>query len=201
MRKIGIMGGTFNPIHIGHLLLAEWAMTEAGLDEVWIIPAGFPYQKSKDNILPGTERLHMAELAILGNRRMRCLDLELRREGYTYTYETMEELKGFYPDYEFFFIMGADCLFSLEDWKEPEKILENSTLIVAVRNDTSMEKMEEKRNELIQKYGGEIILLPFIRTAISSSEIRKRVSEGKSIRYMVPDSVKDYIEEKGFYRG
>ena len=91
MCKIGIMGGTFNPIHIGHLLLAECAMEEAGLEEVWLIPAGYPYQKSKDNILPGSERLYMAERAIRGNSKMRCLDLEINRKGFTYTCETLEE--------------------------------------------------------------------------------------------------------------
>ena len=95
----------------------------------------------------------------------------------------------------------AVCLFSLEEWRKPEKILKNCTLIAAVRNDTTMEEMEEKRNELMRRFGGNIILLPFARMSISSSEIRKRVAEGKSIRYMVPDAVKDYIEEKGFYRG
>ena len=201
MCRIGIMGGTFNPIHIGHLLLAEWAVENADLDEVWIIPAGVPYQKSGDNILPGAERLHMVQLAIEGNPKMQSLDLEIKREGYTYTYETLEELKALHPDNQYFFIMGADCLFSLESWKEPEKIFRNSTLIAALRNDMSMEKMIEKKRELIRRFGGDIILFPFIRMSISSSEIRKRVSEGKSIRYMVPDSVKNYIDEKGFYRG
>ena len=201
MCKIGIMGGTFNPIHIGHLLLAECAMEEAGLEEVWLIPAGYPYQKSKDNILPGSERLYMAELAIRGNSKMRCLDLEINRKGFTYTYETLEELKYLYPNCEFYFIMGADCLNSLGSWKKPDIILQNSTVIAAVRDDVSMNEMEEKKNELVGLFGGEIILVPFIRMSISSSEIRKRIAENKSIRYLVPDDVKDYIEKKGFYRG
>ena len=201
MRKIGIMGGTFNPIHIGHLMLSEWAMDAVGLDEIWMIPAGQPYKKAEETILPGQERLHMAELAVRENKRISCLDLEIERKGYTYTYETLEELKSRFPDAEFYFILGADCLFSLEEWRKPERILKNCTLIAAVRNDTTMEEMEEKRNELMRRFGGNVILLPFARMSISSSEIRKRVAEGKSIRYMVPDAVKDYIEEKGFYRG
>ena len=88
MRKIGIMGGTFNPIHIGHLMLSEWAMDAVGLDEIWIIPAGQPYKKAEETILPGQERLHMAELAVRENKRISCLDLEIERKGYTYTYET-----------------------------------------------------------------------------------------------------------------
>lgn len=201
MREIGIMGGTFNPIHIGHLMLAEWAMDAAELDEIWIIPAGITRGKAEQDILPGKERLHMAQLAVRGNERMRCLDVEVRRQGYTYTYETLEELKAGFPDVKFYFISGADCLFSMENWKCPEKIFQNCTLIAAVRNDVSMEAAEEKRKELLQRFGGEIILLPFVRMSVSSSEIRQRVAEGKSIRYMVPDSVKKYIDEKGFYRG
>ena len=117
MRKIGILGGTFNPIHIGHLMLSEWAMDAAGLDEIWMIPAGQPYKKAEETILPGQERLHMVELAVLGNKRISCLDLEIKRKGYTYTYETLEELKSRFYDAEYYFILGADCLFSLEEWK------------------------------------------------------------------------------------
>lgn len=201
MREIGIMGGTFNPIHIGHLMLAEWAMDAAELDEIWIIPTGVTPGKAERGVLPGEERLHMAELAIRGNDRMRCLDVEVKRQGYTYTYETLEQLKNAFPDVKFYFISGADCLFSMENWKCPEKIFQSCTLIAAVRNDVSMESIEEKREELLRKFGGEIFLLPFARMSVSSSEIRQRVAEGKSIRYMVPDSVKKYIDEKGFYRG
>lgn len=201
MRKIGIMGGTFNPIHTGHLLLAEWAMEEAGLEEVWVIPAGITRGKAESNLLDGRERLHMAELAVQDNQRMCCMDVEIRREGYTYTYETLEELQSLYPEAKFYFIAGADCLLSIEKWKCPEEIFRRCTLIAAVRDGTPEEAMEEKRAELLERYGGEIILLPFVRMSVSSSEIRRRRAEGKSIRYMVPESVRNYIEEKGFYRG
>lgn len=201
MRKIGIIGGTFNPIHTGHLLLAEWAMDEAGLEEVWVIPAGLTRGKAETDILDGGERLHMAELAVQDNPRMHCMDVEIRREGYTYTYETLEELQALYPEAKFYFIAGADCLFSIEKWKCPEKLFQRCTLITAVRDGASVEAMEEKRKELLERFGGEIILLPFVRMSISSSEIRQRSAEGKSIRYMVPESVRNYIEEKGFYRG
>lgn len=201
MRKIGILGGTFNPIHVGHLMLSEWALDAAALDEIWLIPSGIPYQKTGQSILPGTERLYMAELAVRENARMRCLDMEIKKEGYTYTCETLESLKEEFPDAEFYFISGADCLFTMENWKHPERIFQNCTLIAAVRSDVSMERMEEKRKELLERFGGEILLLPFLRMSISSSEIRQRVTEGKTIRYMVPENVRNYIEAKGFYRG
>lgn len=200
MRKIGIMGGTFDPIHVGHLMLAEWARSAADLEQVWIVPTGQSYMKSDRYVLSGAERLKMAELAVEGNNRLQCLDLEIRREGYTYTYETMEQLKAEYPDTEFFFIQGADCLFSMDSWKYPERILQNCTVLAAVRGDADFKFLETKRLELLKKYGGNIVLLPFLQLSISSTEIRDRVREGKSIRYMVPDTVFQYIEEKGFYR-
>lgn len=200
MRKIGVMGGTFDPIHVGHLMLAEWAADAAKLDQVWFIPTGQSYMKSDRKILPGQERLHMTELAVAGNSRLKCLDLEIRRTGYTYTYETMEQLKEQYPDDKFYFVEGADCLFTMEHWKCPERLLASCTILAAVRNGASTEQLEEKRAELLEKFGGDILLIPFIQLNISSTDIRERLREGRSVRYMIPDKVLTYIEEKGFYR-
>ena len=97
--------------------------------------------------------------------------------------------------------MGADCLFSIENWKRPEAIFQHAALIAAVRNDVSIEELQAKASVLRKKFGGEILLMPFLRFSVSSSEIRERVAEGKSIRYLVPDAVLTYIQEKGFYRG
>lgn len=194
------MGGTFNPVHIGHLLLAEWVKNEASLDEVWLIPNGISYMKAEQEVAPAEDRLRMTELAIKRNRYFKCLDLEVRRGGYTYSYETLEELTRAYPRNEFYFILGADCLFTLETWKYPERICKCCKLIAAVRDDSSLEEMEEKKAELEQRFGGEILLLPFIRMSLSSTEIRERIRQGKSIRYMVPDSVLTYIEGKKLYR-
>ena len=200
MRKIGYLGGTFDPIHIGHLMLAEWAISAADLEEVWFIPTGQSYMKTDHYVLPGTERLHMLELAVEGTSKLKCLDMEIIRQGYTYTYETLEELRSRYPDTEFYLIQGADCLFALDSWKNPDRILKSCTVLAAVRGDSDLSCLESKRRELLSKYGGNIILLPFMQLSISSSEIRERVLEGKSIRYMVPDGVLKYIEDKGFYR-
>ncbi len=199
MEKIGIMGGTFNPIHLGHLMLAEWAMDEAGLEEVWMIPTGLSYMKAGQRIPDGEVRLQMTLLAADGNPRLRCLDTEIRREGYTYTYETLELLKEQYPENKFFFIIGADCLFTLETWKYPGRILRNATLLVAARNGISLEEMEGKRGELLERFGGEILLMPFVSISLNSTEIRNRIRKGKSVRYMVPDKTLSYIKEKGLY--
>lgn len=199
MRKIGIMGGSFNPIHNGHLLLAEWARSELELDEVLFLPAGDPYFKSPSLLLPGAERLHMTQLALEDNVFFQCLDLEVKRTGHTYTYETLLELKSLSPDAQFFFLCGSDCLFSIETWKCPEAIFSNCTLVVAVRDQVSLPEMEAKKRALEADYQAQIILLPFLRYSVSSTEIRERVKTHQSIRYLVPDSVRNYIHEKGFY--
>lgn len=201
MSKIGVMGGTFDPIHIGHLMLAEWAADTAGLEQVWFIPTGQSYMKADRSIQPGNERLHMVRLAIDGNDRLKCLDLEIKRGGYTYSYETIEELHELYPEHRFYFIEGADCLLNMENWKCPERLLAGCTILAAVRGDVSVQKLEEKRTELLARYGGEILLMPFLQISISSTEIRKRLSCGESVRYMVPDKVLQYIQHKGLYHG
>ena len=197
MRKIGILGGTFNPVHVGHLMLAECARDTIGLDEVWFIPTGQSYKK---NDLPGEERLNMVQMAIAGNPAFCCLDLEIRRGGYTYTYETIEQLRDMYPGEEFYFIAGADCLETIEQWKCPERIFKGCTLAAAVRGHSCMEEMERLKGELVERFCARIILLPFLEMSLSSTQIRERVRKGQSIRYLVPDSVSDYIKEKGFYR-
>uniref|UniRef100_UPI004057B1AD nicotinate-nucleotide adenylyltransferase n=1 Tax=Acetatifactor sp. TaxID=1872090 RepID=UPI004057B1AD len=199
MKKIGLMGGTFNPIHVGHLILAQRALEELKLDEIWLIPTGCSYMKKHMEILPGEERFKMATLAIADEAQMKCLDIEIKRSGYTYSYETLEQLRQEYPDNEFYFIFGADCLFSIENWKCPERIFSNCKIIAAVRNGASSEEMNLKIKELKEKFQAEIILLPFPNLEISSTVLRERIRTGKSVKYFIPDSVIDYISENHFY--
>lgn len=201
MRKIGILGGTFNPIHWGHLLLAEWARDTFSFDEVWFIPTGQSYMKAADDVLPGKERFHMVELALEDNPCFRCLDMEVKRPGCSYSYETLEQLKDMYPDDKLYFIVGADCLFTIEKWKCVERIFQSCTLVAAVRDRVSWSELEDKQEKLEQKFHGRILLMPFVSLSVSSTEIRQRVKEQKSIKYLVPDKVLNYMEEKGFYRG
>ncbi len=199
-KKIGIMGGTFNPIHIGHLLLGQWAMEEAELDGVAFIPTGNSYLKDRSELLPGEERLAMTRLAISDRECFCSLDMEVERGGDTYTCETLDALHTLYPQAKLYFIVGADCLFSIENWYHPEEIFKRCILLAASRGGMPMELLEQKQRELTQKYGAEIQLTAFPNIEISSTDIRRRRREGRSIRYLVPDSVRDYIEYKGYYQ-
>ena len=198
-KKIGIMGGTFNPIHVGHLLMAQWAKEFADLDAVLFIPAGNPYMKDASEILDGADRMKMVQLSIEQQDGFYASGIELDREGNTYTYETLQELHRIYPEASLFFIAGADCLFSFEKWAHPEWILESCTLIAAARNGTATDEMEERKRCLMKQFGGEILLMEFPTFEISSTMVRSRVKEGKSIRYLTTDKVCDYIEKNKIY--
>lgn len=199
LQKIGIMGGTFNPIHIGHLLLAQTALTEEKLDSILFMPSGQSYMKNKKEILDAGKRLKMTELAIADNPAFIVSDMEIKRVGNTYTCDTLEQLRQENPQCEYFFIMGADCLFSIEKWKNPQKIFDNCTILAAVRNGVEISVMEARCRELSERYQAKVRLLSFPETAISSTDIRQLLADGKSIRYMVPDTVRLYIEKNKFY--
>lgn len=199
-RKLGILGGTFNPIHIGHLLLAEAALDEVGLDGVMFLPSGHSYMKDSDEILAAGERLALTKLAVSEQPTFFVSDMEIKRAGNTYTYETLSSIKAMHPDTELYFIMGADCLFSIENWKCPAEIFAACTLIAAVRDDVDMEGLAKQAKKLEHTFGAKIILLPFLKTEISSTQIRERIRQGKSIRYMVPSAVQKYLEERNIYR-
>ena len=187
MKKIGIVGGTFDPIHIGHMLLGEWAYEQYSLDEVWFMPAGMPYFKEGKKVSPAEERLESVRRAVSSFSYMKVCDLEVKRGGRTYTYETVEELNRLYPDDRFFFIFGEDCLNALEYWKEPERILAGCEIIAATRGSSSdPEKMKEKASVLCEKLGGIIHVMDFPAIDISSTMIRERISKGLSVKYLVP---------------
>lgn len=204
MSKVGIMGGTFNPIHIGHLLLAECARETYGLDKVLFVPTGHSYMKDakKNTITMPTakQRLEMTVLATRDNPFFEVSSIEVDREGNTYSFETLEQLKKQFPEDEFFFIFGADCLYTIETWREPGRIFAACEVIAAVRGDASLDQMQEKIMELKTKFDAQIYLMPFRNLEISSTDVRNRVNRGMGIRYLVPESVSAYIETRGFYQ-
>lgn len=198
-QKIGIMGGTFNPIHYGHLMIAEDARMFCRLDEVIFIPSGSSYMKDADEILDGQLRFAMTKLAISDNIYFSCSDMEIKRLGNTYTYETLEELTHIYPDAELYFILGADNLFSIEKWKYASRVLRGCTLIVASRGEKREKQLQKQADLLTKTYQARIVLLPERKMDISSTEIRKRICSHQSVRYMTPESVCSFIEENQLY--
>lgn len=194
------MGGTFNPIHIGHLMIAEKARDQFHLDEVLFLPCGMPYMKNYKEILSGDIRTEMTKLAIQDNPFFDISTIEVEKEGASFTYETLESLHDKNPNTEYYFILGADSLWAIENWKEPEKIFANCHILAAIRNDKTAEDMEMQIASLKERFEASIFLLKTSHIDISSSMIRNWVKEGSSIRYLVPEAVYDYIIKNKLYR-
>ena len=198
--KVGIMGGTFDPIHVGHLILAESAYQQFGLETVLIMPSGNPPHK-KDRTGGPTldQRIEMVSLAIEDNEHFTLSTEEAHDKGYTYTRATLERLTSEYPDTEYYFIMGADSLFYFDSWKDPERIAQLAVLVAATRYHVDEEQLSETIASVKQKFGATIEKLSTPNMDISSSMIRDWVRQKRSIRYYVPDQVIDYIKKTGLY--
>ncbi len=199
-KKVGILGGTFNPIHIGHLILAEHALDEYDLDEIMFIPTGVSHFKDQAIILNKDIRITMTELAIKDNPKFVLSTIETDRPGNSYTCDTLRLLRQEHPDTDYYLILGADTLYQIETWKDPDVIMANAGILAAVRDDKNIEDLKIKACELRDKYHTEINILTMPATDISSTDIRNRVKMGRSIRYMVPESIRKYIEENNLYR-
>lgn len=200
-KKIGLMGGTFNPIHTGHLLLAETAYEQFQLDKVLFLPAKKPYHKTIHAMVSDEERLEMIRLAIQDNPHFELSLVDFQREGNTYTADTLREFKRKYPNTQFYFIMGADSLYQFAQWKEPEEILKRAILLTAARDELSSSSLNSQIDYLIEKFGfGDIRLLKSPNMEISSHDIRKRIAKKESIRYLLPEAVREYMEKKQLYK-
>lgn len=206
-RRVGIMGGTFDPIHIGHLILAERAYEQFKLDTVMFLPSGNPpHKQERSDGASDLERLSMVELAIRNNPHFTLDTEEMQRAGhsgrltgYTYTDDTLRLLKAQHPDTDYYFIIGADSLMAFDTWKNPGGICQNCTLLAAVRDRLAISEMEQKIEELRRKFDARILLLHSPNIDISSSNLRAWYREGRSIRYYVPDDVLDYIDKNKVY--
>lgn len=199
--KIGIMGGTFDPIHIGHLLLGEFAYENFHLDEIWFLPNGNPPHKTTDESgVSLDDRIEMVKLATDDVPYFRMDLYEASSKKHSYTYSTMRALRETYPEHEFFFILGADSLFSIEQWKNFREIFPSCTILAAMRDDKDTESMQAQIRYLNEKYGADIRLLQAPLVEISSTTIRRRAEKGLSIRYMVPDVVSEYIQSNALYK-
>lgn len=191
---IGIMGGTFDPIHTGHLVAAETALEEAGLDEVWFMPANIPPHKPNTPLASPDQRLEMVRLAIDSHPSYRAVDVELTRGGTSYTYDTVTRLQQLYPDHRFHYIIGADMVMYLPKWHQIEKLSEMVKFLGVGRPgfDIDLEALPSHLRSRIK-----LMTMPAME--ISSTDIRERIRNGRSIRYRVPESVRLYIERSGIY--
>lgn len=198
-KKIGVLGGTFNPVHMGHLLMAEYARDAANLDVVILMPTCQSYLKAGTNVLSGDKRLKMLQLSVQDNPNLITSDMEIRRGGNTYTYETLLQMKSLCPKSEIYFIVGADSLFSMERWVKPEEIFANCTILAAGRDGADKEALQSKKNDLEERFDAKIVLLDFPQIEISSTVIRDNIRNHRSIRYMVHDKVLEYIQDKHLY--
>lgn len=199
---IGIMGGTFNPIHYGHLLMCEHIREEFGLEKILFVPSKIPPHKLSDEIAPTEHRLEMVRMAIEDNPYFELCDVEMKMEGPSYTVETLKVLKKEYgSEKRLYFIIGADSLVQLESWMRFREILGMVDIIVARRPDTDTGLLVKTIDRMNSEYSARIHLSEAVALDFSSTRIRNRVRNGFSIRYMVPGSVEKYIMEHGLYAG
>ena len=182
-KRIGIMGGTFNPIHIGHLIMAETAYEEYRLDEVMFLPSKNPPHKKSSAIVKEADRKKMISLAIEGNSHFSISTMEFEREGKTYSVDTMDILKCLYPENEYFYLIGADSLYNLESWHRAEDLMRMTRFLVATRDHHSYNEMNVFAECLRGAYGADIAFLNTPTIEISSSELREKVRLNKSIMY------------------
>jgi nicotinate-nucleotide adenylyltransferase len=197
--RLGILGGAFNPPHLGHLVCAQEAFLQLGLDKVVFVPVGqAPHRDVEDD--PGAEaRLELVELAIEGDERFKNSRLELDREGPSYTSDTLREMRSAGPDDELFLILGGDQAATLPAWHEPEEVLSLATVTVVERVTWTRNAIGIKIARLRGSERVRYLDMPLMQ--VSSSAIRRRVAAGRPIRYLVPDAVAAYIEANGLYGG
>lgn len=224
MKRIGIMGGTFNPIHNGHLAIAKKAKEQFALEKVLFMPSGVPYMKNQKEVLPIQTRCEMTALAIRDMpgfelSKVEASDALLRKN--TYTCDTLKKLRRIDPEAAYYFILGADSLYAVEDWKSPELIFQNCTILVALRTgETSdqtqqtsargdnghtgtagnlRERLSGQVQYLWEKYRASVEILEFAGMDVSSTQIREMVRRGSSLRGLVPEAVEAYIRQNRLY--
>lgn len=199
-KRIGILGGSFDPIHKGHLAIAQSAYEDFALDEVWFIPAGHSPNKDEKKMTDATIRAEMTALAVQDIPYFKLSTYEVDKKGTSYTYLTLSYFKEQYPDAELYFIMGADSLDYFETWKHPEIISQKAILLVAVRDDMDLTEIEKKITIFKEQFQAEIYPLSCHKIDISSCEIRAGLRTGKKMDAELPEAVADYIAEQALYR-
>lgn len=199
MKKIAILGGTFNPIHYGHLVMAQSVYLTGYFDEVWLMPAGNPPFKPEE-AANNTDRLYMAHLAVRKTSYLKVSALECESAETSYTYKTLERLKAKYPGHEFWWIIGYDNVFSIDTWREAKRILQNGRLVIVRRLTDDLNGAKEKLTQLQNQYNVKVILVDNPIIQISSTMIRERIKNGEPIDFLLPRKAASYIQKQGLYR-
>lgn len=199
VEKVGIIGGTFNPIHVGHLILAQNAMNFCNLDKVLFIPAGVSYFKDANEVVSAKHRLEMTRLSIKDNPKFELSTIETDREGNSYTYETLDILTRENPNTCYYFIIGADTLFKMDTWKNPEMVFEKCVICCQKRNYYSMTELNARIKYLEEKYNARVELMDIPEVQISSTFIRESLEKGYDTKYYLNDDVLEYIKNNRLY--
>lgn len=201
MSKTGIFGGTFNPVHLGHVRLGKIVLDELKLDKIIYIPDNTPPHKISSDLASGEDRLKMIDIALHDYDNMQSSDIELNREGKSFTYITLLELKKTYPADELFLITGADMFLTLDRWREPETIFRNANIVGVPRVESDFEKMNKYAGEVIKPMGARVFILSkTVFDTASSTFVRDNIDDYQRVKKMLPPGVYEYIKEKNLYR-
>lgn len=198
--RIGILGGTFNPIHLGHLLIAENAFEQFKLDRVNIMPAHISPFKIDTKVLDKEHRKKIIELSIADNPHFVMDPREIDSDSISYTYLTLSDMKANNPEDELFFILGADSLKTIKNWRNPQIIFDNASVLAAVRDNDDIDDLQCYADELKALFNGNVGFIKTPTYDVSSTDIRRRIASGESVRYMICDAAIEYITDNNLYK-
>ena len=198
-KRIGIMGGTFDPIHYGHLVAAEAAREAFCLEKIIFVPAGIPPHKVQEEVTPARHRYLMTLLAIMSNPYFEISRVDLERGGVTYTVDTLADLKKEFSEAIIYFITGADAILEILSWKSPAQVMSMADFIAVTRPGYDLDQLSETLGSFYSEFQEQIHILEIPPVGISSTALRRRLKEGRSVRYLVPETVVTYIENRGLY--
>ena len=197
--RLGVFGGTFDPVHLGHLVAAEEATELLALDEMLFVPAGQPWFKAAEPVMDAAHRLNMVRLAIESNPRFRVCDVEVARPGPSYTVDTLEHLReNAQPGTEIFLVLGLDALSEMHRWHCPARVFELATVVGVARPGAAFDPA--LLSDIFPSAAERVIMLDITLVGVGASELRRRAAAGRSLRYLLPDSVEAYIREHGLYK-
>lgn len=200
MSKIGIIGGTFNPIHNGHILLALYCKEQIGLDKIIFIPTYTPPHKISDDLASEADRLNMCRIAVKKYSDFYVSDIEIKRKGKSYTYETLLELKSVYKSDTLYFVVGADMFLTLDKWKNPDIIFKNAFIAAVPRNSSDFAQLSEYYERVLKPLGAKAVILDEPVLTVSSTFIRKNIDLHKNIEPLIDEDVYEYIKQNDLYK-